>query len=169
MGQRRARTNREMTDHAIQPTRPPSHIRATWAGDHRFDTGRVDGPQARIDGSSETGQSPPDALLSALAACSGVDVVDILAKRRTPVETLSIDVEGDRRSEAPRRFERLRLTYHIAGVDIDRVHAERAVNLAFGKYCSVAASLAPDIVAHTVVVLNGSVGAPVQQKMFGTV
>jgi putative redox protein len=146
-------------------TRPPSVIRATWAGEHRFDTGRPDGPVARLDGGAHTGQTPADALLSALAACSGIDVVDILAKRRTPVERLTIDVEGDRREEIPRRFLRLRISYRIDGAGIEAVHAERAVALAVEKYCSVAATLAPDIVIETVVVVNGVAGAVVEQRL----
>jgi putative redox protein len=148
-------------------TRPPNTIRATWAGNHRFDTGRPGGPIARLDGDGESGQSPPDALLSALAACSGIDVVDILAKRRTPVEKLTIDVEGERREEIPRRFVRLTLTYNLDGAGVEALHAERAVALAFEKYCSVAASLAPDIVAETIVVVNGVRGAPVRQRIVG--
>jgi putative redox protein len=146
--------------------KPPSRVRATWTGEHRFDTGRVNGTAARMDGSGKTGQSPPDALLSALASCAGVDVVDILGKRRTPVERFVVDVEGRRREEAPRRFEHITLTFRVDGAGIDRVHAERAVQLAFEKYCSVAASLAPDIVVETIVVLNGEEGATVRQKTF---
>jgi putative redox protein len=146
-------------------TRPPNVIRATWAGEHRFDTGRPEGAVARLDGSAHTGQSPPDALLSALAACSGIDLVDILAKRRTPVERLTIDVEGDRREEMPRRFLQLRITYRLDGAGIDAVHAERAVALAFQKYCSVAATLAPDTAVETVVVVNGVAGSPVVQAL----
>ena len=143
----------------------PNVIHATWRGEHRFDTGRPDGPVARLDGSAQTGQSPPDALLSALAACSGVDLVDILAKRRTPVERLSIEVEGERREEMPRRFLRLRITYRVDGAGIEATHAERAVALAFEKYCSVAASIAPDTVVQTVVVVNGSAGAIMEQAL----
>ncbi|MEP6619501.1 MAG: OsmC family protein [bacterium] len=146
--------------------RPPNVIHATWLGDHVFDTGRVGGPQARIDGSAQSGQSPPDVLLSALATCSGIDVIDILGKRRTPVESLTVEVAGDRRSEMPRRFEHLVLTFRVNGAGIDRVHAERAVQLAFEKYCSVAATLAPDIVAETVVVLNGAPGESIRQQIF---
>ncbi|MEP6999751.1 MAG: OsmC family protein [bacterium] len=137
-------------------------VRAVWEGEHRFDTGRVGGPTARIDGEGETGQTPPDALLSALATCSGVDVVDILGKRRTPVEKLTIDMTFRRRTAQPRRFEHIVMTYYIDGVGIERVHAERAVHLAFEKYCTVAASLAPDIVVEMVVVLNGVTGDLVQ-------
>jgi len=145
--------------------RKPNVIRATWVGEHRFDTGRPDGPSARLDATAETGQSPPDALLSALAACSGIDLVDILAKRRTPVEKLSIEVEGERREEMPRRFVRLRITYHVDGAGIEAIHAERAVALAFEKYCSVAASMAPDIVVETVVIANGEAGAVKEQPL----
>lgn len=155
------------TDAMTTTKRKPSLIRATWAGDHRFDTGRPGGPTTRLDGNGETGQSPPDALLSALATCSAVDVVDILAKRRTPVDSLTVDVEGERREELPRRFVRLTLTYNVNGAGVEALHAERAVALAFEKYCSVAASLAPDIVAETIVVTNGVRGNPVRQRIVG--
>lgn len=136
----------------------PSHIRATWGGEHLFDTGRPNGPLARFDGSGTMAQSPPDALLSALASCSGVDVVDYLAKRRTPATAMHVDVEADRRDVHPRRFEKIRLRFDITGADVDRSHAERAVRLAFERYCSVSASLAPDIEITAVVILNGADG-----------
>jgi putative redox protein len=137
----------------------PSHIRATWEGEHLFDTGKPNGPAARFDGSGKTAQTPPDALLSALATCAGVDVVDYLAKRRTPASTMAVDVQADRRDVHPRRFEKIRLRFEIGGADVDRTHAERAVRLAFERYCSVAATLAPDVQISAVVVLNGDEGA----------
>lgn len=155
-----------MTNPDAVVVKKPSLVRATWAGDHRFDTGKPDGPYARIDGAGETGQSPPEALLSALASCSGVDVVDILAKRRTPVESLVVDVAGTRRDDYPRRYEHIVLTFGITGAGIERAHAERAVSLAFERYCSVAASLAPDIIIQSVVVLNGEAGEQQRQPIF---
>jgi putative redox protein len=150
--------------------RAPNVIRAVWAGEQRFDTMRPDGsPAMRLDGMAKTGQTPPDALLSALAACSGIDVVDILAKRRTPVERLAIEVEGIRRTELPSRFQRMSIVYEIEGSGIERVHAERAVQLAFDKYCSVAATFASDIQVETTVVLNGERGEPVGQLIFSPV
>lgn len=143
--------------------RRESIVRATWAGAHRFDTGRPDGPVTRLDGEAQTGQSPPDALLSALAACSGVDVVDILAKRRTPAESLTVDARGERREEHPRRFVHIELRYQVTGAGIDAAQVERAIGLALEKYCSVAASLASDITMETIAVVNGVAGAPVRQ------
>ena len=159
MGKRGARSYREMSAHT-------EVVRAVWAGDHRFDTGRVGGTTARIDGSGAMGQTPPDALLSALATCSAIDVVDILAKRRTPAERLSVDVTWTRQAEMPRRFDTIALTYHVDGAGIERVHVERAVHLAFEKYCSVAASLGPDIAVESAVTLNGMPGTRVRQPNY---
>jgi putative redox protein len=116
-----------------------------WAGGHQFDTGRENGPVARLDGDGKSGQSPPDAVLSALASCVSIDVVDILAKRRTPVESLLVDVVGERADTTPRRFVHITLNFGITGEGIERVHAERAIELAVTKYCSVRNSLASDI------------------------
>jgi putative redox protein len=145
--------------------RKPNVVRASWSGEQRFDTSRPDGPVARLDGTGETGQSPPDALLSALATCSGIDVADILAKRRTPAERLSIDVEGDRREEHPRRFTRIRLVFRVDGAGIDAPQVERAIALSLEKYCSVAASLASDIVLETIAVVNGVTGKSVRHTI----
>lgn len=141
------------------------HITAEWNGGHRFDTSRPGGPVARLDGSAETGQSPMDALLSALAACSGIDVVDILGKRRTPPDRFSVDVQGTRRDTPPRRYTRIVSRFIIEGRDIEAVHAERAIALAFEKYCSVSATLAPDVVLESILVLNGTEHQPVRHAL----
>ena len=125
--------------------KPPSRVTVTWAGGERFDTGRPGGPIARIDGTGETGQSPVDAVISALASCAAIDVVGILVKRRTPARSLTVDVVGERATGVPRRLTRITLDFHIAGEGIEREHAERAIDLAVNKYCSVRDSLSRDI------------------------
>ena len=147
------------------PAGPVNRIRAVWQGGQRFDSGRPDGPTARLDGTGETGQSPVDALLSALATCSGVDVVEMLAKRRTPPERCEIDVTATRRAETPRRVLRFELDYRVDGQGIERQHAERAIRLAIEKYCTVAATLNPDMVIETRLVLNGEVGSTERQPV----
>lgn len=137
--------------------KPPSRVHVKWVGDHRFDTGRPGGPTARIDGSSRTGQSPPDGLLSSLASCTSIDVVDILAKRRTPVQSLEVEVIGERVDTVPRRFKHITLNYRISGAGIERDQALRAIELSATKYCSVRDSLSPDItVDWTVEILPAS-------------
>ncbi len=144
---------------------PTNRIRAVWQGGQRFDTGREGGPVARLDGTNETGQSPVDALLSALVTCSGVDVVEILAKRRTPVDRCVIDVVATRRAAVPRRVLRFDIAYRIDGAGIERQHAERAIGLAIEKYCTVAATLKSDIVIETTLTLNGDDGSATRQPV----
>lgn len=123
----------------------PSQVQLKWVSEHKFDVGRPGRPTARFDGDGLTGPSPVDGLLASLASCTAVDVVDILAKRRTPVESLEIDVVAKRVDTIPRHLEHVTMTYRIGGAGIERVHAERAVELAITKYCSVRSSLRPDV------------------------
>jgi putative redox protein len=125
-----------------------------WAGDHKFDAGLEGRPAVRLDSDGVTGPSPVDGLLGALAACVGVDVVDILAKRRTPVESLDVEVVGQRVDAIPRRLEHVTLNFRIGGPGIERIHAERAVELAVTKYCSVRDSLRPDVPVEWTVALE---------------
>lgn len=117
-----------------------------WDGDHRFDAGRLGSKHTiRIDADAVTGPGPVDTLLSALAACTSVDIVDILEKRRTPVQGLTVEVVGDRANAIPAKLVRIVLQYRMRGVGIERAHAERAIELAVTKYCSVRDSLDPTL------------------------
>ncbi len=137
-------------------TRPPNRVVLNWAGEHRFDAGRPGGVTHRIDASTKEGPSPVDTLLNALATCTSVDVVDILAKRRTPVEALEIDAVGERFAGTPGRLVRIHLTYRLRGAGVDRAHAERAIDLAVTKYCSVRDSLDPAIPIEWTLELEGA-------------
>jgi len=138
----------------------PSLIHVEWVGGHRFDAGRPNGPTARIDGEGETGQSPPETLLSALATCVSYDVIDILAKQRTPLESLEIDVVGERVNTMPRRYKHITLNFRIGGKGIEKEQALRAIELSATKYCSVRDSLRNDIkLEWTVELVEESAGA----------
>jgi putative redox protein len=91
-----------------------------------------------------------------MAACTGIDVVDILDKRRTPVESFGIDVVGDRFNGVPARITAIEIQYTITGNGIERVHAERAIELAITKYCSVRDSLDPNMPITWTLTLNGA-------------
>lgn len=123
----------------------PSRVLVDWRGERNFEAGREGRPTIMLDGDGNTAPTPPDALLASLAACVSVDVVDILAKRRTPVEKYSVEVLGERVDTIPRRFKHITLNISIIGAGIERPAAEHAIDLAVTKYCSVRDSLAPDI------------------------
>jgi putative redox protein len=131
---------------------------ATWLGDLKFESGAPGGPAATFDGDAVTGQSPVQALLTAIATCSGADVAEILAKRRTPPTRLEIGVSATRRETPPRRVLRLDMLYDVEGAGIDAAQVERAIRLSMEKYCSVVTSLNPDIDLIAAATVNGTRG-----------
>jgi putative redox protein len=130
-----------------------------------FDAGPA-GRQHRIDANAKQAPGPVETLLNAIATCSAVDVVDIMNKRKTPVERMTIRVAAERRPEAPRRVRRLDIEFQIDGAGIERDHAERAINLSFERYCSVASSLSPDIVTEIRLTLNGEQFPSMRQQIW---
>jgi len=110
-----------------------------------FEAGRPNGPTARIDGEGVTGQSPPETLLSALATCVSYDVIDILAKQRTPLTSLEIDVIGERVDTVPRRYRHVTMNFRMSGQGLEEEKVLRAIELSTNKYCSVRETLRPDL------------------------
>lgn len=137
----------------------------TWRGEQLFDAGPADRTH-RIDAGAKAAPGPVETLLNSLVTCAGVDVIDIIGKRKTPVERMTAKVAGERRPEFPRRLLKVNVEFNIDGAGIEREHAERAISLAFERYCSVASSLAPDIPIETVLTLNGEAGQPVRHKVW---
>ncbi len=155
-----------LPDAGTPPKAVITTIHAVWKGEMRYEVGPPGGPRSMIDAASKLAPGPVETLLSAAATCAAVDVVDILAKRRTPIASLEIRVTAERRPRAPRRVRRLELEFRIDGSAIDPEQAERAIELSVEKYCSVISSLAPDIVLHTRLVLNGRSFDAVRRTMF---
>ena len=140
-------TSREATSQPAPAKRAPNRVEVVWRGEHRFDAGRqgATAPRIRVDTDGATGPGPVDTMLAAIATCAATDVVDILAKRRTPVSAMSVEVVGTRVETIPRRLTHVLLRFRIQGAGIEREHAERAIDLAVEKYCSVRSSLDPAI------------------------
>lgn len=138
---------------------------ATWRGGRAFDAG----PPGRthvIDGGAKLAPGPVETLLNAIMTCSSLDVIDIIAKRRTPVEKLVSRITAERRPDYPRRLMRFEMEFVIDGAGIDPDHAERAIHLSFERYCSVAGSLGPDIEVETRLTLNGVSRPAVRQRVW---
>jgi putative redox protein len=151
------------TTAATRPT--TTTVSATWTSASRFEVRGSAGAPIVIDGAKETGPGPVDTLLGAFAACSAIDVLEYLGKRRTPADRLKIVVTAERRAEAPRRVLRAQLDVHIDGAGIDVEHAERAIELSVERYCSVAATLARDLAITTLLILNGAGQAPRSRRL----
>lgn len=136
--------------------KPPAQVELEWIGGHAFSGGRANTtPRIILDGDGKQGPSPVDGLLLALAGCTGYDIVDILEKRRTPLEAFSMQVRGERFDGVPARITSIHIVYTMQGATVERVHAERAVELALTKYCSVRDSIDPNMPISYDIILNG--------------
>jgi putative redox protein len=92
------------------------------------------------DPAHEQGPSPMEAVLMALCACTSVDVVSILEKKRQPLLGLKVTATATQAETAPRVFTHIRLTYAVSG-NLSRKAVEDAVALSKDKYCSVSKML----------------------------
>ncbi len=133
---------------------PTNATRLTWQGGHRFEAANDHGSILIWSGEDRGSLSPMEAMLSAMAGCMAIDVVDILGKMRKSVTSYEVACEGWRRDELPRRFTRIRLTHRISGPDLDAGSVSRAVDLSQTKYCSAMASLDPAIAVENVVTVQ---------------
>ncbi len=122
-----------------------AEVTMRWLGDLRFEGGSPGKPAILVDGNSTAATSPVELLLLAAATCTASDVVIILQKQRITLESLDISVRGTRREEEPRRYTAIAFHFAVRGAGADDVKVRRAVDLSLEKYCSVVASLAPDI------------------------
>jgi len=123
--------------------KPPVVLDLTWDADLRF-SGTSAGIPFVLDSASKAGPSPMQALAAGLAGCMAMDVVHILQKGRHPLRGLKLHLVGRRADEAPRRFVAIDLAFEIAG-PVPAEQVEHAIRLSREKYCSVWASLRPDI------------------------
>lgn len=115
---------------------------AVWSGEERFEVQSESRHKVMLDGSSEhtAGPSPMEMVLGSLCACTSVDVVSILKKKREPLEGLTVTAAAERAPSPPRTFTHIHLTYKFRGA-VSRKAAEDAVSLSKNKYCSVSKML----------------------------
>ncbi|NLF49731.1 MAG: OsmC family protein [Leptolinea sp.] len=87
------------------------------------------------------GMKPSELLLVALASCSSVDVVEIMAKKRTPLDFMEVSASAEQDTDPPWTFRKIHLTYRVRGKGILEKNIAQAIELSEKKYCSVASTL----------------------------
>ena len=123
----------------------PVELTVRWPEQLQFTGGPAGRPPVLVDGKSKVATSPVELLLVAAASCTAADVVIILEKQRVKLAALEITVHGTRREAEPRRYTAIAFHFAVRGEGADETKARRAIDLSLEKYCSVVASLAPDI------------------------
>ncbi|MBO8170479.1 MAG: OsmC family protein [Bacillaceae bacterium] len=123
-----------------------------WKGKMRFEAEGPSGHTLIMDaspdiGGENTGPRPMEILLHSVAGCSGIDIIMMLKKMRLDVEHFSMELDGKRADDHPRRFTDIHIVYKFEG-DLPPNKVERAVRLSVEKYCSVSKSLNANITYH---------------------
>jgi putative redox protein len=87
------------------------------------------------------GVKPSDLLLIAVAACTAVDVVEILTKKRMPLTYLEITTSGEQDPNPPWTFRKIHMHFQVGGKNLTEKAVAQAIELSEEKYCSVAATI----------------------------
>lgn len=86
-------------------------------------------------GGTNSGVRPMEMIALGLAACTGMDVISILQKKRQQVTQFEVRVNAPRSAEHPKVFTRALITYVVVGKNVDEAALLRSIELAATKYC----------------------------------
>jgi len=118
-------------------------VNMAWTDKVAFE-GDMDGHKIIVDATEESGGSdlgprPKKLMLTALAGCTGVDVIMILKKMKVEPEAFNVIIEADVTEEHPKHYSKIKVVYQFKGKDLPYTKLEKAVKLSEEKYCGVTA------------------------------
>lgn len=122
-----------------------------WSGKRQFIGWDAAGHGVVMDapaiyGGEGTGPRPLEVFLYGLAACTAMDVVSVLEKKRQDFTALEIEVDATQREdEYPKIYTRIEITYVVNGRGVKPDAVARAIELSETKYCSVKGMLGPQV------------------------
>ncbi|MBK9214590.1 MAG: OsmC family protein [Chloracidobacterium sp.] len=116
-----------------------------YAGDEFFIGTTPNGYSQVMDtkGDRHSAPTPMEMLLVSVAACTAVDVISILNKKRQNVTDYDVEITGVRADDHPRKFISFHINHIVRGRDISEKALIDAIELSDEKYCSVAATVRP--------------------------
>ena len=119
-------------------------VTAYWEGDMQFTSTNPSGNSFFIDttpenGGENNGMHPKALMLSALAGCTGLDVLALLKKKQIVLDNFTLDVQGKLAKNHPRIYEEVTVNYYFEGEDLDVEQITQVVSLSVEKYCGVIA------------------------------
>ena len=85
--------------------------------------------------------SPVESIVASLAACTAMDVISILAKKRQVVERYEVEARAEQRMEYPQVLTLVELTHVVEGPVVLEHAVRRAIELSATKYCPINAML----------------------------
>jgi putative redox protein len=89
-------------------------------------------------GGEGKGFRPMEMMLVGLGGCSGIDMVNVLTKQKEPLNDIKININATRKEEEmPPIFDVINIHFELYG-ELSATKVERALQMTFDKYCSVA-------------------------------
>ncbi|PIX34368.1 MAG: osmotically inducible protein C [Bacteroidetes bacterium CG_4_10_14_3_um_filter_31_20] len=118
-------------------------VKTSWKNKMTF-VANVNGHNIQMDAMSEfggedSGPRPKELMLAALAGCTGMDIISILAKMQVKPTEFNINVEADMTEEHPKHYYKMHIVYEFKGENLPIEKLNRAVELSQEKYCGVSA------------------------------
>ena len=121
---------------------PWREVVAEWQGGSAFIGRNAIGGSVQMGKIEEKpGVSPMELLLVGVAGCTGMDIADIMQKKRQSLQGLKVKVRGKRAETYPKVYNEIEVTYLVWGENINPKALEQAIQLSEEKYCSVSAML----------------------------
>ena len=121
------------------------HVSLRHTGDMRFVAATGSGHDIVMDNSKgDSGPRPTELVLAAIAGCTGMDVVEILGKKRQIFTAYGTEVSGSQRETAPNVFTDITVVHVVEG-DVETEAVRRAIELSATKYCTVSAQFASGV------------------------
>ncbi len=132
-------------------------------GGMRFVARTSSGHDVVVDNAvGDSGPRPTEFLLAAIAGCTAMDFVDIMAKKRQIIDRYSVEVTGTQREKAPNVFLTITVIHMVEG-NVETAAVVRSIELSATKYCTVSAQIAagPARISHRYSIKRpGAGGAP---------
>jgi putative redox protein len=126
------------------PTNVWKEVNTTWNGADGYIAESKSGALVLMGKGTDENPaiSPMEMLLAALAGCTGIDIIDILRKKRQLPSDFKIRVRGNQRTDAyPKFYTEFEVEYLLWGENLVEKDVEQAIRLSEEKYCSVGGTL----------------------------
>jgi putative redox protein len=116
-------------------------VETLWMGKMQFNS-LVNGHTVIMDapakvGGEDQGPIPKPFILSALAGCTGMDIIALLRKAEKEVKGLDIKVTGELSKQVPIEYVSMHIIYNFTGDKSCMEAALEAVDASQHKYCGV--------------------------------
>ncbi len=110
------------------------------------------------DGEGDEGPRPAELVPLAVAACTAMDVISILRKKRQVVSGYTVNATGEQRDDvSPHIFTRIDVEHVVEGPAVETEAVRRSIELSAVRYCAVGGTLSTGDteIHHTYLVRSG--------------